>query len=692
MSITLRMHHRPSLPVVLQDERTECGLACLVMVGCYFGHQIDLAGLRKRFTASTLGSNLRLLQDIAMQMGLRARALQVPIQDLALMTGPAVLHWNMNHFVVLKKVRRNSIIIHDPAFGVRKVPLEEVSRAFTGIVLAFEKSDDFQILRLRQKVSLFALVKQIRGLSRFLMTLLCVALCIEVLGLVNPLFMQYVTDNVIATTEINNLVTITLAFLLLMCLQASMTIVRDNMAIYLSHHLTEQFSTHIVQHLLRLPLAFFEKRHKGDLQSKFQSIAHIQQKLSVDFLSAVLDGVFMVLNFVVMLLYSPLLSLMVFGALTIFVVVRFCSYHLLKNQTEASLYQQGKAATSFLEMLQGMMPIKLFLKEQDRMQVWRNANVQALNAEIMLSKMQVIYKMVSMLLFQGEYIVVVCMGSFLVLRHQFSVGMLMAFLSYRTLLVHKSSSLIQTVFDYQLIKVQLNRLNDIMCADPEPMSHGFGNVSDIQGAIRLHKVSFCYEGAGSPTFRHLSLTIAAGEKVAIVGPSGCGKTTLLKVMMGLLVKTEGQICIDNTPLEILGLQSYRQIIAAVMQDDVLFSGSILDNIAFFESHVVRERVYEVAALACIHDTIQRLPMGYETLVGDMGSILSGGQKQRILLARALYRQPKILFLDEATSHLDAAHEHSINQALCALSVTQVIIAHRKETIAMADRVVDLSRM
>ena len=268
----------------------------------------------------------------------------------------------------------------------------------------------------------------------------------------------------------------------------------------------------------------------------------------------------------------------------------------------------------------------------------------------------------------------------------------MAFLSYRLLLVNKSVSFIQNVFDYKLIAIQLNRLSDILFQPPETISGGVGLPMKTKGTLALAQVSFQYHPNEKAILHNITICIHAGEKVAIIGRSGGGKSTLLKVMMGLLDKTSGLIEIDGMALETFGLKNYRELTAAVMQDDALLSGSIMSNIAFFDENIDPDRVYRVAKIASIHDDICRLPMGYETWVGDMGSTLSGGQKQRILLARALYKEPKILFLDEATSHLDVDNERKINQSLSELQMTQIVIAHRKETIHMADRVIDLDAL
>ena len=246
--------------------------------------------------------------------------------------------------------------------------------------------------------------------------------------------------------------------------------------------------------------------------------------------------------------------------------------------------------------------------------------------------------------------------------------------------------------EYKLISIQLSRLSDLLFQEPELINTGTGNEKQMSGAITLKDISFKYNPTDDHLLHKINLVIKPAEKVAIIGPSGCGKSTLMKLMMGLLQQTEGEIYIDGLRIQDFGLKNYRELTASVMQEDSLLTGSIMENIAFFDEQIDLDRVYHSAKLACIHEAITQFQMGYETLVGDMGSTLSGGQKQRILLARALYKRPKILFLDEATSHLDSENELSINNSLKSLAITQIIIAHRKETIQMADRVIDLKNI
>ncbi|MDP3706046.1 MAG: peptidase domain-containing ABC transporter [Legionellaceae bacterium] len=688
-SSTLRFSRTQILPMILQDEIAECGHACVAMISQFFGHTLDLYGLRKISKPSTHGVNLRHINNLLVQLGFKTRALRVPIHEVRFIKTPAILHWNMNHFVILKQIKKNKIILHDPAIGIRSCSFDEFSQSFTGIVLEVEKADDFQLIRSQNKLSLYDIIKTVPRFTHLFSLLILLSLSIELLTLLNPLFIQYVTDNVITSSNLGNLYTIASGFTLFVFVHTLAEYTREHLVLYTTTHCTESFSSNVFKHLLTLPTSFFETRHQGDLQSKFQSIEQIQTKISTDFINTLLDGLMFIVNLLVMLVYSRILSSIVIVTLLLYVTIRYVSYQSLKNQTASSVYLHAKVATTFLETLRAITPIKLFLKENGRFSMWRNGYVDALNSDIQISKQQIRYRVANHFIFNIELIIVICVGAQLVLTKQFSIGMLISFLAYRLMLVNKASSFIRNIFDYQLISVQLNRLSDILFHESERTHTEIDHTKQSKGSLSLQDISFQYNPNDSKILNKITINIHPGEKVAIIGASGCGKSTLLKVMMGLLPPSSGDIYVDNTPLHVFGLNNYRTITAAVMQHDSLLTGSIIDNITFFEEQIDWDHAYHVAKLARIHDMIMTLPMGYETLISDMGSALSGGQKQRLLLARALYKRPNILFLDEATSHLDDDNEKYINQALKSLNITQIIVAHRKETIKMADRVIDL---
>lgn len=680
---------RNKLPVIKQAQFSECGHACIAMISNYYGHIVDLYSLRKLDEPSINGSTMLDLMRIFDGLKFDTRAIRIDIQDLKHVQCPAILHWNMNHFVVLKSVGQNHAIIHDPALGRRKVLLSELSSSFTGIVLEVEKSKDFIVIKTTNSLRIIDIFKHIDGLKNSLLVLLILSLTIEIFLLVNPIFLQYITDNVSNNNSLNNLYVIATGFVLITICHAFTEYMRSNFVVYLTNRVSEYFSSGVMNHLLKLPFDYFERRHKGDILSRFHSINDIQSKITTDSINTLLDGIVILLSLIIMWIYSWQLTFMVVFSLSLYIIIRTISYNHLKNQTEISVTQHANVNSKFLEILQSIMPIKLYSKELPMYRDWKNYFIKAMNADIKIARTNILYSTSNIFIFNIEFILIITFGSVLVSNNQFSVGMLVAFIAYRQMLVNKSSSFIHKIFEYKLVSVQIDRIADIL-TQPTELEDGTTIIKeDIQGRINVQNIDYKFPGSQQLVLSGINLHINPGEKVVITGPSGIGKSTLLKIMLGLITPTNGKVLVDGTDLNILGFKKYRTVCASVMQDDSLISGSILDNITFMDNKIDIERVYYVAQMVQIHDDILNMPMSYETLIGDMGSSLSGGQRQRVLIARALYKKPKILFLDEATSNLDVDTEIKINNALKQLHVTQVVIAHREESIKMADRIIYL---
>ncbi|OJY08906.1 MAG: hypothetical protein BGO90_14715 [Legionella sp. 40-6] len=688
-SLNLLKNKRNKLPIIKQVQHSECGHACVAMVSNYHGHSIDLFALREIDEPSINGSTMLDIVKLLEKLKFNTRALRLDVTELKYVQCPAVLHWNLNHFVVLKSINNKGAIIHDPAVGRRKISLNELSKSFTGIVLEIEKSVDFSVINAKQKFGILDLFKSIQGLKNNLIVLLFLSLTIEVLILINPLFLQYITDNVTNTNSLNNLYAIAFGFIILTLCHTFTEYMRSNFVVFLTNSMSEYFSSGVMNHLLRIPFEYFERRHKGDILSRFHAIHEIQSKITTDSINTLLDGIVIILAITIMSFYNIQLTGIILSALTLFLGLRIFSYRHHKNQTELSVGEHANVSSKFLEILHSIMPIKLYSKEKAMYRDWKNYFIRAMNADIRIARANILYSTANIFLFNIEHILVVTVGAMLVIHNQFSVGMLVAFLAYRQTLVNKSTSFIHKLFDYKLVSVQLERISDILLQPVEIEEPRYSIDKEILGSIKVQNLEYRYSGNRELILSHIDFYINQGEKVAITGPSGTGKTTLLKLMLGLISPTNGKILIDDVFLEAWDAKKYRDACASVMQDDTLISGSILDNITFMDTKIDIDRVYEVSKIAQIHDDILNMPMHYETLIGDMGSSLSGGQKQRILIARALYKNPKILFLDEATSHLDVNAEIKINNALKKLNITQIIIAHREESIKMADRIIEL---
>ncbi len=681
------------LPIVLQSESAECGLACLAMVTSYFGHEIDLNTLRNRFSVSLRGSTLEQLMNISEQLLMNSRALQLDLDEIKELRRPCILHWNLNHFVVLKSVSRKGILIHDPSSGVRHVNWEDTSKSFTGIALELQPSPSFKRKKETKKMGLSSLWTNISGLKRSLVQIFFLALALEVFALVTPYFMQLTIDNVVMNNDRDLIFVLGLGFLLLTVFNVATSAIRSWVILFLRSHLGIQLASNLFRHLLRLPLPWFEKRHMGDVVSRFSSLSQVNQMLSTGFIEGLTDGLMAVVTLAMMYIYSPKLATVALGAVLLYTLFRLAFFRPLKTRTEESIMMAAKEDSDFMESVRAIQPLKLFNREAVRISKWQNSYADWVNADIRVGRLQIAWNTFHRLSSGVEYIVLIWLGALLILDNIFSIGMLYAFLAWRQQFSGKAQTFIDKLFEYQMLTLHLDRIADIaLTEDEEHLDTPHTTLTKANGEISLRDVCFKYNDEEPWLLENINLDIQPGESVVIVAPSGFGKTTLMKIMMGLIQPCKGQVLLDGKDIRHLGLRNYRRQASAVMQDDQLLSGSIADNIAFFAAQHDQARIEECAAKVGILPEIMAMPMGMQTLVGDMGNTLSGGQIQRLLLARALYADPAILFLDEATSHLDTISEQQVNKVLKNLGISRIMIAHRQETIAMADRVIDLAEM
>ena len=676
-------------PMLLQTEEAECGLACLAMVAAHHGLKTDLPTLRKRFSVSLKGATMMDLMRMAGALQLTPRALRAELEHLPQMQLPCVLHWDLNHFVVLVAIRGGKAVLHDPARGIRRVSWAELSDHYTGVVLELTPAADFQPRVERQSVTVRQLLGRVSGLKRSLFQILVLALALEVFMLLSPFFMQWVVDSVLVSADRDLLVTLGVGFTLLVLVQVATGAIRSWAVLYLSATLNLQWLSNVFAHLMRLPVAWFEKRHTGDVMSRFGAIQQIQQTLTTSFIEVVLDGLLVVLTLAMMAFYSVKLTLIALAGVGLYALLRWAFFRPLRDATEESIVHDAKAATHFLESLRGVQSIKLYNRQEERQGQYMNRAVDALNAHIVMRKLDLAFAVSHKLVFGLERVAVIWVGALLVLERSFSVGMLFAFFAYKEQFALRVSGLIDKLVELRMLKLQGERLADIVLTPPEADEAASVDVAKVGAQIQLSGLRFRYADGEPWVIDGLDLSIEPGESVAIAGPSGCGKTTLLKLMLGTLEAKAGEVRVGGLPLSRLGTRAWRDMIGTVMQEDQLFAGSIIDNISFFDAAPDVAWVEECARLAAVHDEIEAMPMGFHTLIGDMGTSVSGGQKQRILLARALYKRPRILFLDEATSALDVDRERLVNQAVRQLELTRVIVAHRPETIATAGRVIVL---
>ena len=682
---------RRRIRLVRQTEVTECGLACLAMVAGAHGLDIDLGTLRRQFQPSMRGAALKTLIAIADGIGLSSRAVKLPLEEVRNLAMPAILHWDMNHFVVLERVKGSQALVHNPDGRSKWYSFDELSKHFTGVALELRPADDFETGKKRERLKLRQLWHRMSGFKRALAQTLVLSLVMQAFVLALPYYMQVAIDSALPALDRNLLTVLALGFGLFTLINAGASLLRSFVLLSAGTSLSFGIASNIARRLFRLPVSWFEKRHVGDILSRFQSIMPIQQALTQGAVGALIDGGLAVLTLAVMFFYSIELALIALLAFALYALVRIVSFSFQREAQEGTIVAAAKEQSTMIESVRGIVVLRLFNRETQRHAVWQTRLADSVNASIGLARIGIWQSVANTLIFGLENIVTIWLAIGFVIEGGFSVGMVFAYMAYKTQFLNRAASLIDQGVIFRMLSLHLERLSDIALSDQDP---SFAQASparvELKGRIELRDIRFRYSPSDPLVLDGVNLTVEPGDHIAITGPSGGGKSTLVKIILGLLEPESGEVLVDGVPLVRFGYKNYHDQIGAVLQDDSLFAGSLADNIALFDDAHDMERIVAVATAAAIHDDVARMPMGYESLVGDMGTTLSGGQKQRILIARALYRNPKLLVLDEGTSHLDPVTEKRASATVGALGVTRIVIAHRLETVSAANRVYFMS--
>jgi len=676
------------VPLIRQSETAECGLACLAMIAGYHGFNTSLSILRRRYNTTLRGMTLKNVVETADKMGMSSRALKVPLDLVDQVKLPAIIHWNLNHFVVLKSVSKKDFVILDPATGVRRIPLEEASKSYTGIALEVQPTEKFQKQSDKTSMRIRDLWGNLSGLKRGLLQLVILSVFMQLYVLLSPFFLQTVIDEVLQKSNIDLLIVLAIGFGGFAVFHALAQVLRNFVVLYMGATLSFQVASNLFGHLMSLPIDYFEKRHIGDVMSRFTSITPIKKMLTEGIIGSLIDGLMAITTLVMMFIYSPLLAMISVGAWTSYFLVRMALYRRLREYEEAAITSKADENSKFMESVNRVTSLKLFGGEKDRQRLWQNLYANSIHYDVRAQKLETWFEAVSIGLQGLELVILVSIAAGMVIAAEFTVGMLFAFMAYRTNFSTKASALIERAVEFRMLNLHLERMADIVHTAPEDNDGSAlqGTGEPITGKLELKNVSYRYSSNDPFVLKDASITVLPGESVAIVGETGCGKSTLLKIMATLFKPEGGSLLIDDKPVSHFGFTEYRQQIGVVMQEDGLLSGTLAENIAFFNSEPDLKQITEASRDAQILEDILQLPMQFDSLVGDMGAALSGGQKQRIAIARALYRKPKILFMDEGTSHLDVGTEAKVNETIAALGITRIIIAHRPETIRKADRV------
>lgn len=688
----LRFTRKRRVNLIRQTESAECGLACLAMIAEFFGQPVGMLELRLKYPASSKGMDLARLIDIAHDLDLSSRPVRLELEQIAHLDMPCILHWGMNHFVVLTKITKRGAWINDPAVGIRFIQMSELSRKFSGVALELSSTANFKKRQPLPGISLRQLAGPLSGLTSSLLMIFCMAAALELIALLVPQFTQIIVDQVIADKDSSLLAVVIVAATFLLLINCGVTAMRTWTVIQIGATFSIGWTTNVFRHLVQLPQSYFLKRQLGDILSRFGSINTIQQTITTKFVEAILDGVMAIITFVMLGFYSMPIALISLGSVLGYLLLRLLYFHVYREGNLNQILTTAKQQGALMEAMRGIQTIQLHNKQSARVSQFMNLSADVVNRSIFVQRLQLIFDACNGLISGLQRIATIASCAWLGLNGGFTAGMLIAYLAYADQFSVRAIGLVDFLVQARLLRLQGERLADIVLSAPEDGTKPSGLViPEGPLSVAFDDVSFRYDEAEPWVVRDLSFEVGAGESVAIVGPSGCGKSTTARLLAGLVEPGRGRILVNGLDTKHIGRKTLRDLISVVMQDDCLFAGSIAENICFFSTDATIERIQEAAIAASIHEDVISMPMGYHTLVGDMGSSLSGGQRQRLLLARALYRGTKLLLLDEATSHLDAMTEGAVNRAIRELLITRVVIAHREETIRSCDRVIAIDR-
>lgn len=677
----------PNIKLVRQSEIGECGLASLTMIANFHGYKIDLGSMRHRFPPSLRGAPLKALISSADRLGLMPRAVKLETEHLGKLALPAILHWDMNHYVVIERASlKRGALIHDPANGSRWINWNELSLHFTGVALELRPSGQFEMADTRNYLKITRLWTRITGLKRSLTQIVVLTLVLQAFVLLSPYYLQAVLDVAVPALDTNFLTVLACGFGLLVVFNALAFFMRELILVAAGTSLSYGLTTNVVRRLMRLPSEWFERRHVGDILARFQSVIPIQKFLSEGAIGVILDGFMATLTFTVMLLYSRTLAFIGFMTATLYGLVRLGLLPYQRDALFGNMLARGLEQTHLIESMRSITALRLCNREALRHADWQSKFTDSTNTAVQMARVVIWHGTANIVLLGLENVITVYVGARLVIQGGFTVGMLFAYYAYKSQFLTNARSLIDRSLEVQMINLHLERLSDIVLAKEDPSFESANEgITEFVGKIELRDISYRYSATEPFILSNINLIVNPKDHLVITGPSGGGKSTLAKIILGLIEPTHGELLIDGKPLAHFGYTSYREQIAAILQEDTLLMGSIADNIALFDPGYDMQAVAEAATNAAIDAEIGAMPMGYRTPINNMGAGLSAGQRQRILLARALYRKPKLLLVDEGTAHLDLDNEQRVSATIAQLGITRIVIAHRPATIAAASR-------
>jgi ATP-binding cassette subfamily B protein len=682
-------------PFFEQQSASDCGAAGLVMIARYWGKRISVNRLRELANVNRDGASLKGLITAAENIGLSTRPVKATLEGLVKQTLPAIAHWEGKHFVVIWKITAKQVIIGDPAIGQLTLSRAEFASKWTGFTLLLQPNQKFRDTK-EDKASLWQFYRLLEPHWFVLLEIFVASLFIQIFGLITPIFTQLILDRVIVQGSLTTLWAMGIGALIFGVFRVAITGLRAYLLDHTANRIDTALITGFIRHTLSLPLGYFESRYVGDIISRVGENRKIQRFLSGEALSILLDLLTVFVYVAVMFRYSWQLALISLAIVPPFFFLALISTPFLQRISRDIFQAIAKESSYLIEILTGIRTVKSTATERSTRWHWEDLfSVEVkknFSGQIIGNNLQIFSNLIESLATTG----LLCFGAYLVIQNQLSIGQLIAFNMLFAQIIAPFQRLTVLWTQFQEVNIAVERINDVLDAEAEEnlekISRQF--LPELQGHIRFENVTFRYHtDSDHNVLENLSFEILPGQTVALVGRSGSGKTTISKLLIGLYPPTDGKVSIDGYDLSTIALSSLRQQVGVVDQDTFLFGSTIRENISLGHPDRPLESVIEAAKLAGIHDFIQSLPMGYETQIGEGGGLLSGGQRQRIAIARSLMGEPRLLILDEATSHLDTESEQIIQNNLQKIrqNRTMVIIAHRLSTVRNADMILVLDR-
>lgn len=672
-----------------QAESDDCGLASLAMIANYHGYRIDLTWLKERSRHCNFGPSLQTILASAALLRLDARPLRADVQELGKLILPAILHWKFNHFIVVTRVGKRRIQICDPAVGRRNVSIADVARSFTGVAVEFVRLPSFSATRSSRRLRISHLLNSFTGLSRYLMAMLVLLFAAQLLGLALPVATQLLIDEVVLGQDKRWLNRVIAGIGLVMLAMILIDTLRRRFALFTGVRMSVDSASALVRHVFSLSVSKIEKRTVADLMSRIDSLLPIQGVMTESLLNAVVQCVTLSMTLLLMLFYSPLLTAISVTALLLVVITQAAILPRLRARNLDAVIATAEAKQSLIESLRAFGSISAFGIGGNRLAHWRNAYLRVSNARAEQGKLAIIGAAGQSVIGAADQMTFLLLGVAGVASKSLSLGALFALLGLRGRLNAAVSALIAVSHDIYLSRSHLDRVGELLIELPEPDVPESALRAPLRGAIGCKGLSYHYPGAAN-IIAAFSCEISVGERVVVCGPSGVGKSTLLRLLYAELTPDQGSITYDGMDADLWDRPFLKSQFGIVRQGDRLLMGSIADNITCFSSSPTLPHIRRVATQACIWDDILALPMKLQTPLNSTGTGLSGGQIQRLLIARALYRAPNVLFLDEATSHLDLRTETRVLKNLASTGATIISVAHGENAVCLGGRPLNLT--